>query len=121
MEVIPGQGVRIETACAFIQGIFGVGGETWGSIAMVAEHPEDPVVRVTLRDSDDHRLVFNIALESTPQPDDDIQDWEGLMVAVDKHTSGRMEGVTLDYADAGGFKFLHPPQDHNGFQRLNMN
>jgi len=88
---------------------------------LVAEHPEDPVVRVTLRDSDDHRLVFNIALESTPQPDDDIQDWEGLMVAVDKHTSGRMEGVTLDYSDAGGFKFLHPPQDLNGFQRLNMN
>jgi len=74
--------------------------------ALVAEHPEDPVVRVTLRDSDDHRLVFNIALESTPQPDDDIQDWEGLMVAVDKHTSGRMEGVTLDYSDAGGVKFL---------------
>jgi len=53
VEVIPGQGVRIETACAFIQGIFGVGGETWGSIAMVAEHPEDVLT--------DHQLTPDLA------------------------------------------------------------
>src|SRR3989442_15241710 len=27
-EVLPGQGVRVETTCAFIQGIFGIGGES---------------------------------------------------------------------------------------------
>ena len=40
-EVIPGQGARIETTCALIQGIFGVGGETWGPLAMVATRPEE--------------------------------------------------------------------------------
>ena len=40
VEVMPGQGVRIETACAFIQGIFGVGGETWGTLAVAAAGPE---------------------------------------------------------------------------------
>ena len=40
VEVIPGQGVRIETTCAFVQGIFGVGGETWGTLVMVATSPQ---------------------------------------------------------------------------------
>jgi hypothetical protein len=43
VEVIPGQGVRIETTCAFLQGIFGIGGETWGTLALAAESPEQPL------------------------------------------------------------------------------
>ena len=43
VEVIPGQGVRIETTCAFIQGIFGIGGETWGTLVMVATSPQQPL------------------------------------------------------------------------------
>ena len=35
IEVIPNQGVIIESDCTFIQGIFGVGGETFGNIRMV--------------------------------------------------------------------------------------
>ena len=37
IEVIPNQGVIIESDCTFIQGIFGVGGETFGNIRMVCE------------------------------------------------------------------------------------
>src|SRR3989475_8316915 len=33
-EVLPGQGVRVETTCAFIQGIFGIGGGARGAPAM---------------------------------------------------------------------------------------
>ena len=33
-EVHPKQGVTIETACTLVQGIFGVGGETWGELVM---------------------------------------------------------------------------------------
>ena len=43
VEVIPGQGVRIETTCAFIQGIFGIGGETWGTLILASDTPEDPL------------------------------------------------------------------------------
>jgi len=42
-EVLPGQGVRVETTCAFIQGIFGIGGETWGTLAVGVASPEDDV------------------------------------------------------------------------------
>jgi hypothetical protein len=41
VEVIAGQGVRLESTCAFVQGIFGVGGEAWGSLALAAGTPED--------------------------------------------------------------------------------
>ena len=33
-EVLPGQGVRVETTCAFVQGIFGIGGEPWGTLVL---------------------------------------------------------------------------------------
>ncbi|MDP6776381.1 MAG: hypothetical protein QGI83_06420, partial [Candidatus Latescibacteria bacterium] len=40
VEVTPGQGAVIETEGSFIQGIFGVGGERWGTLHPVAEAPE---------------------------------------------------------------------------------
>jgi hypothetical protein len=43
VEVIEEEGVVIETAGAYIQGIFGVGGETWGRLRMVADDPGDGV------------------------------------------------------------------------------
>lgn len=43
VEVIPGQGARIEINGAFIQGIFGVGGEAWGTLVMAATSPEQPL------------------------------------------------------------------------------
>jgi hypothetical protein len=39
IEVLPGEGVVVETEGTFIQGIFGVGGETHGKIAMVSADP----------------------------------------------------------------------------------
>src|SRR2546426_4046412 len=42
-EVLPGQGARVETTCAFIQGIFGIGGETWGTLVLGVASPEEDV------------------------------------------------------------------------------
>jgi hypothetical protein len=39
LEVLPSEGVIVETEGAFIQGIFGVGGETHGVIAMATSSP----------------------------------------------------------------------------------
>lgn len=39
-EIIPNQGVTIETPCAFVQGIFGIGGETWGTLALAVDTPD---------------------------------------------------------------------------------
>lgn len=41
VEVMEREGVVVETKAAFIQGIFGVGGETQGVIKMVAKTPDD--------------------------------------------------------------------------------
>ena len=43
VDVLPQEGVLIETRGAFVQGIFGVGGECWGALHMVADAPEDVV------------------------------------------------------------------------------
>lgn len=40
-EVIPNEGVIVETQGAFIQGIFGIGGEAFGIIRMAVQSPEE--------------------------------------------------------------------------------
>jgi hypothetical protein len=58
IEVIPGQGVRIETTCAFIQGIFGVGGETWGPLVVIATTPEAPLETAQLTSEHAGKIVI---------------------------------------------------------------
>lgn len=41
VEVLQDEGVVIETTCALVQGIFGIGGETYGPLAMRASGPDD--------------------------------------------------------------------------------
>jgi len=41
VEVIPDEGVIIENKSAYIQGIFGIGGETTGEIKILAKSPQD--------------------------------------------------------------------------------
>lgn len=43
VEVIESQGVVIETEATFIQGIFGIGGETYGRVRMCCKNPRDPL------------------------------------------------------------------------------
>ena len=40
VEVIPEEGVIIEASGAFVQGIFGVGGETWGTLHVISDTPD---------------------------------------------------------------------------------
>jgi iron-sulfur cluster assembly protein len=75
--------------------------------AIQAHHPEDPVIRISVRDLDDSRLSFSITLEASTQPDDDIRQIDGLTIAVDRRSAPRMERVTVDYTEADGFRFLH--------------
>jgi len=41
VKVLPKEGVAVETNAAFIQGIFGVGGETHGDIMVISEDPNN--------------------------------------------------------------------------------
>lgn len=42
-EIIPDEGVVVETEGALVQGIFGVGGERTGAIRMLASSPDEPL------------------------------------------------------------------------------
>ena len=82
--------------------------------ALISEHPEDPIVRVQVRDRDEHTLTFRISLEDKTQPDDDVQDIQGLTLAVEGTSVARMDGLTIDYQESQGFKFRHPEPDDQG-------
>lgn len=75
---------------------------------LIAEHPEDPIVRLTVKEMDETRLRFRITLEVAPQPDDEVQVCDGLTLAIDARSAPRLDGITLDYQELEGFKFLHP-------------
>ena len=79
--------------------------------ALIIEHPEDPIVRVKVRDRDDTKLSFSITLEDHTEPDDEVQDIQGLTVAVEGKSAPRMDGITIDYEESEGFKFKHPDPD----------
>ena len=79
--------------------------------ALILEHPDDPVVRITLKDMDERRVVFSITLENRIQADDVVQDCDGLTVAVGAESAARMDGVTLDHREPEGFCFSHPQQE----------
>ena len=49
VEVLPDEGVVVEARGALLQGIFGVGGETWGAIAVAVDSPEAALTPVRLR------------------------------------------------------------------------
>jgi hypothetical protein len=48
VEVHPKQGVTVETECSLIQGIFGIGGETWGELVMGVKSPGDHMTAAQL-------------------------------------------------------------------------
>lgn len=78
---------------------------------LVGEHPEDPVVRLALQDLDEQRFALSITLEPDARPDDETQDCDGLLVAIEARSAQRLDGVALDYTVAEGFRLRHPAQD----------
>jgi len=61
-EVTPKQGVVIESRCAFIQGIFGVGGETTGTIALAVKSPDEILTADHLMTEHKDHIVIGGAL-----------------------------------------------------------
>lgn len=51
VETFPGQGATVETACSLVQGIFGVGGEAVGTIAVAVTNPEDDLTPERITDA----------------------------------------------------------------------
>ena len=97
--------------------------------AIMLEHPEDPIVRIMIRDLSEAQLQYSITLEDATQPDDDIQEIAGLTVAVEATSASRVDGVMVDFDDMKGFLFIHPESGHHhgeaenpfDFSSLNLN
>jgi hypothetical protein len=49
VEVLPEEGVVVEARGALLQGIFGVGGETWGAVALAVDSPDAELAPGRLR------------------------------------------------------------------------
>ncbi|MFM8552932.1 MAG: iron-sulfur cluster biosynthesis family protein [Nitrospiraceae bacterium] len=79
-------------------------------LALLLEHPEEHVVRITVKDLDDHRLTFGLTLEEAARPGDAIQEVEGVTIVTEAQSAARMDGMTVDYREPEGFRFLHPAQ-----------
>lgn len=90
--------------------------------SLVLAHPEDPIVRVQVKDLDEHRLTFNLTLEDKVQPDDAVQTIDGLTIAVAANSAARLDGITMDYQEPGGFKFHHAePHEDFRLDLINLN
>jgi len=62
VEVTPKQGVIVESHCAFIQGIFGVGGETAGTITMAVRSPDEVLTAAHFKPEHKDQIVVGGAL-----------------------------------------------------------
>ncbi len=62
VEVMPGEGVVIETKGAFIQGILGLGGETHGTLRLAVDSPEEELTADKISGEDKGRIVVGGSL-----------------------------------------------------------
>jgi len=57
VEEMPREGVKVETECSFIQGIFGIGGETWGELKLLVKRSDEPLDEKSLDASCKDKLL----------------------------------------------------------------
>lgn len=57
VEIYPHQGVTIECTCSLVQGIFGIGGETYGEVAVAVASPDEPMTPDRLKPEMKGKLV----------------------------------------------------------------
>ena len=62
VEVLPNEGAVIETNAAFIQGIFGIGGETHGVIKMAVDSPDEELTADHISDDDRGAILIGGSL-----------------------------------------------------------
>jgi len=61
-EVIPKEGVKIETQATLIQGIFGIGGEVYAEIEVVSRSPKDVLDRDLIKEKHKGKIIIGGSL-----------------------------------------------------------
>jgi Fe-S cluster assembly iron-binding protein IscA len=76
-------------------------------MGLLVEHPEERVVRLAVKDLDEARVAISITLEQAPEPEDRVQENQGLTLAIAADSILRLDGATLQYTD-NTFRVEHP-------------
>ena len=82
VEIFPEEGVAIETVGTFIQGIFGVGGEKTGEIAVVVDGPGQPLDASLITEAHKGKIIIGGSHVT----------WDGLQQAMKVGASGIVVG-----------------------------
>ena len=69
VEVMPGEGVVVQTVASFIQGIFGIGGETIGEIKLAVESPDQELSPELITEEFKDKVIVCL-LYTSPSPRD---------------------------------------------------
>jgi hypothetical protein len=62
VEVFENEGVAVETTASFIQGIFGIGGETWGELMPVVDTPDAVLTAARIDDRCQGKILIGGSL-----------------------------------------------------------
>lgn len=57
-KIVPGLGAELETTATYIQGIFGIGGETAGVLQMAVDAPDEPLTMDKLRPEQKGKIII---------------------------------------------------------------
>ena len=87
-EVLPNEGVTVETYGTYIQGIFGIGGETIGDLSVVAESPGDALTAEQIQPEHRDKILVGGSLVTT----------DAIQKAIQNGVSGIIAGG-IDDAD----------------------
>lgn len=82
VDVFPGEGVAVETVGSFIQGIFGVGGEKTGVIAVVVDGPGRPLEASLITEAHKGKIIVGGSHVT----------WDGLQKAMKAGAAGIVVG-----------------------------
>src|SRR6185436_17591411 len=74
---------------------------------LLVEHPEERVVRLAVKDLDEVRVAISITLEQEQEPEDRVQENQGLTLAIAADSIQRLDGATLQYT-GNTFRVEHP-------------
>ena len=87
-ETVPNEGVTVETYGTYIQGIFGIGGETVGNLTVVAESPSDALTTEQILSEHKENILVGGSLVTT----------EAIQQAIQQGVKGIIAGG-IDDAD----------------------
>jgi len=103
VETFPNEGVTIEIPAAFIQGIFGVGGERKGNLMMIAENPDEVLTPKQIGSKSKGRILVGGALVTNDALQKAIKTGvQGIVVGgIDDHDLTTFLGYKIGIAITG--------------------